>query len=179
MHENPWTTVDSTVVYENPWITVRHDDVIRPDGQPGVYGVVSTRTATGVLALTARDEVVLVGQYRYALDRYSWEIVEGGGDPGEDPQVIAARELREEAGLVASDWTPLGHEVHLSNSFTSEVGYLFLARDLTETPPEPDPTEVLEVRTEPLGRVMDMVTSGEITDAMSIIAILQTAAILA
>lgn len=170
--ENPWTTTGTRTVYRNPWISVREDQVIRPDGTPGIYGVVDTRIAAGVVALTPNDHVYLVGQYRYAIDRYSWEIIEGGGPQTDDPQEIAARELREEAGLIAATWRPLGHEFHLSNCITSEVAYLFLATDLTETTPNPDPTEVLEVRTVPFGRAIDMVRSGEITDSMSVMALL-------
>ncbi len=170
--DNPWTTTGTRTVYRNPWITVREDQVIRPDGTPGIYGVVDTRIATGVVALTPDDDVYLVGQYRYAIDRYSWEIIEGGGPHWDDPQDIAARELREEAGLTAAGWRPLGHEFHTSNCITSEVAYLFVATDLAQTTPDPDPTEVLAIRTVPFARSLDMVRSGEITDAMSVMALL-------
>ncbi|MDH3498529.1 MAG: NUDIX hydrolase [Acidimicrobiia bacterium] len=176
--ENPWTTVGTRHIYANDWISVREDQVIRPDGNPGIYGVVSTRIATGVVAMTPDDDVYLVGQYRYPIEQYSWEIIEGGGPATDGPQVIAVRELVEEAGLVAATWRPLVGAIHLSNCISSEVAYLYLATDLTETDPNPDPTEILEVRTVPFSRCLDMVMAGEITDAMSVMGILLTARVI-
>ena len=168
---NPWTTLSSREVYANPWITVREDRVVRPDGSPGIYGVVSAKIAAGVVALTAADEVVLVGQYRYPLERYSWEIVEGGTDHGETSLQAVQRELREEAGYAAADWERLGGDVHLSNSFSDEVAHLYVARELTPVPRDPDPTEVLAVRHVPFDEALAMVEDGEITDAMSVLAL--------
>lgn len=173
LERNPWKTVSTRTVYSNPWITVREDQVIRPDGNPGIYGVVETRVATGVIALTPDDEVYLVGQYRYPTKIYSWEIIEGGADPGEAPMEAAKRELREEAGLVASAWEQLGDEVHLSNCFSSERALFYLARGLTETDREPEGTEVLQIRKVPLRECVAMVDRGEIKDAMSVIALLR------
>lgn len=170
---NPWTRLASQTVYENPWIRVREDRVVRPDGETGIYGVVGTRIATGVVALTDADEVVLVGQWRYPLDRYSWEIVEGGVDDGETIQEAIARELREEAGLTAAVWEPLGDVVHLSNCFSSEEAYLFVARDLTEVPAAPEGTEDLARRRVPVDVALELVDQGEITDAMSVIGLLR------
>src|SRR5690606_11888068 len=130
--KNPWKTLDTKVVYENTWIRVREDVVVRPDGKPGIYGVVETRLAPGVAALTPENEVYLVGQYRYPMDSYSWEIIEGGSDDDESALDAAKRELREEAGLEASHWEALGPEIHLSNCHSNERGYLFLATGLTE-----------------------------------------------
>lgn len=171
---NPWTTRSSRVVYANPWITVREDDVVRPDGADGIYGVITTRVATGVVALTDDDRVVLVGQWRYPLEQYSWEIVEGGTDDGESPEQAAARELREEAGLVADHWEELGAPVHLSNCFTTEEGRLYLARGLAEVGADPDGTEELTRRLVPLDDALALVDDGTITDAMTVIALLRT-----
>ncbi len=173
LERNPWKTVSTKTVYSNPWITVREDQVIRPDGNPGIYGVVETRIATGVIALTPQNEVFLVGQYRYPTEVYSWEIIEGGADLGEPPMEAAKRELREEAGVVAGEWEQLGDEVHLSNCFSSERAFFYLARGLTETEREPEGTEVLQVRTVPLAECLAMVDRGEIKDAMSVIALLR------
>ncbi len=169
----PWKTTASRVVYENPWITVREDQVIRPDGQPGIYGVVETRMATGVLALTDQDEVYLVGQYRYTLEEYSWEIVEGGSDPGESALEAARRELREEAGLVAEHWESLGGEISLTNCHSSERAYLFVARDLREVGASPEGTEDLVLKKVPLEEAIAMVDRGEIKDAVSIMTLLR------
>ena len=176
--ENPWKRIESRTVYTNPWLTLREDRVIRPDGKSGIYTVVETRIATGVVALTPDEEIYLIGQYRYPTEEYSWEIVEGGSDPGEDPLDTAKRELREEAGLVAAQWAALGGEIHLSNCISSEVGRLYIARDLTEVAPEPDDTEVLQTKKMPFTEALKMVDSGEIKDAMSILGILRVARML-
>lgn len=168
---NPWHTRASRTVYENPWITVREDDVVRPDGRRGIYGVIDMRVATGVVAVTDDDEVVLVGQWRYPLERYSWEIVEGGTDEGEDPASAAARELREEAGLVAEHWQELGPPFHLSNCVSSEVARVYVARGLTEVGDDPDGTEELERRIVPLADALAAIDDGTITDAITIVAL--------
>ncbi len=152
---------------------VREDQVLRPDGQPGIYGVVEARIATGVIALSAEQKLYLVGQYRYPTQSYSWEIIEGGTEDNESPLVAAQRELREEAGLVAEQWLQLGGKIHLSNCITAECGYLYLARKLKNCPRSPDGTEVLELRQTTLAEAFSMLDSGEITDAMSIIALLR------
>lgn len=170
--ENPWKTLSTKTVYQNPWITVREDQVIRPDGNPGIYGVVQTRIATGVVALTETDDIYLVGQYRYATEMYSWEIIEGGADPGEAPLAAAKRELAEEAGLEAADWSQLGGELHLSNCHSSEIGFLYIARGLRQVPSSPEGTEVLKIKKAPFAEALADVENGKIVDGMSIIGIL-------
>lgn len=171
--QNPWKTISSRIVYQNPWIRVREDQVLRPDGMPGIYGVVETRIATGVVALTENLEVYLVGQYRYPTNHYSWEIIEGGADPGESALSAAQRELQEEAGLSAVNWLQLGAELHLSNCFSAEVGFLYLATGFTEVQSAPDGTEVLRVKRVPFSESIRMVRSGEIKDAVTIVALLR------
>jgi 8-oxo-dGTP pyrophosphatase MutT (NUDIX family) len=173
--KNPWQRLGSKIIYTNPWITVREDDVVTPGGTSGIYGVVETRVATGIVAMTDAQEMYLVGQYRYPVDEYSWEIPEGGSDPGEDPIVTAKRELREETGLVATDWEQLGGEVHLSNCFSAERGFLYLARGLSQQAAEPDPTEQLVVKKIPFSECLAMVDRGEIKDSLTIIAVLRVA----
>lgn len=173
MEKNPWTKLSSSVVYRNPWITVREDQVLKPNGKPGIYGVVETRIATGVVALDDRNEVYLVGQYRYPTEMYSWEIPEGGTDPGEDPIDAIKRELREEAGVIANSWMQLGGEIHLSNCFSAERGVLFLARDLSVTETSHEDTEVISVKRVPFREALRMVDDGTIVDGMSIMAILR------
>jgi 8-oxo-dGTP pyrophosphatase MutT (NUDIX family) len=173
VQKSPWVTRSTRPIYKNPWITVREDDVICPDGSNGIYGVVEAKIATGVLALDDEMNVYLVGQYRYPTDYYSWEIIEGGAEDGEAPLHAAQRELKEEAGLEATDWEELGGEIHLSNCFTSEKGYLFVARNLREVPKNPDSTEDIKTIKIPFEECIDRIRSGEITDALTIIAVLR------
>jgi 8-oxo-dGTP pyrophosphatase MutT (NUDIX family) len=165
-------------VYENAWIKVREDQVLSPSGKPGIYGVVEPRIAVGVVALTDAHEIFLVGQYRYPLDVYSWEIPEGGGEEDEPALVTAQRELREETGLLATSWDTLGAEVHVSNCHSSERGFLFIARGLTQAEAAPDETELLQLKKVPFRDALKMVEDGTITDGLSIIAILKTARLL-
>jgi 8-oxo-dGDP phosphatase len=169
----PWRRRSTRVGYENAWIRVREDQVLRPDGNAGIYGVVEVKAiATGVVPIDADGTTTLVGQYRYPLDAYSWEIPEGGGDPRIDPRLSAERELKEETGLVAATWDFLGR-VHLSNSITDEVGYVYIARDLHQAgPSEPEGTEALEVRRLPFGEALEMALSGRITDSLSVLGLL-------
>ena len=163
------------VAYENPWITIWHDEVSRPDGSPGIYGVVHFRNlAAGVVAFDDEDRIILVGQHRYTLDRGSWEIPEGGVPPDESPLEGIQRELREETGLEAADWRELGR-LDLSNSVTDEVAVLFVARGLHHGVAAPEPTESLDQRWVAFDEAVDMVHDGRITDAMSVAAILRLA----
>lgn len=171
----PWTCLSSEVKYENPWISVREDQVIRPDGNEGIYGVVSAKAAIGVLPVDSDGNLYLVGQYRYAMEEYSWEIIEGGNEDGESYEHTAARELEEEAGLVAGQLTPLGAEVHTSNCFCAERAYLFIARDLEHVPARPDATEVIEVKKVSLQEALEMLDNGEIKDSLSVIGLLRYA----
>ena len=171
VENGPWTRRSRRVAYANPWLTVWHDDVVRPDGQPGIYGVVHfENVAAGVVAIDDEDRVALVGQHRYTLDAYSWEIPEGGVPEGEDPLAGAQRELREETGVDAAEWRELAR-VHLSNSVSDEVAYLYLATGLRHGEATPDGTEALEVRWVPFDEVLAMTADGRITDAMSVLAI--------
>jgi 8-oxo-dGTP pyrophosphatase MutT (NUDIX family) len=171
----PWRRLARRTAYENAWIRVWHDDVLRPDGRPGVYGVVHFRTvAAGVVAIDAEDRVLLVGQHRYTLDAYSWEIPEGGVPPDEDPIDGARRELREETGVVAATWRELGR-AHLSNSVTDEAAVLYLATDLRQQAPEPEVTEDLAVRWVPFDEALAMTLDGRITDALAILGLQRVA----
>jgi 8-oxo-dGTP pyrophosphatase MutT (NUDIX family) len=171
--QNPWRRLSSRSIYTNPWIHVREDQVIRPDGNPGIYGVVELQNwAIGIVPLTDDGDTFLVGQYRYTLDVYSWEIPEGGGPKSETPLAAARRELREETGIAAERWAYLG-EAHLSNSVSDEVGCVFLAEGLTFGAAEPDGTEDLRIRRLPFAEAVEMALSGEISDALAIIGLLR------
>ena len=164
----PWTRRSREVAYDNPWITIWHDEVARPDGSPGIYGVVHfANLAVGAVVLDDEDRVLLVGQHRYTLDAYSWELPEGGVPDGEPAVDGARREVREETGVEADGWREIVR-FHLSNSISDEAGVLFAARARTHGAPSPEPTEELEIRWLPFDEALAMTTDGRITDAMTI-----------
>lgn len=168
-----WRTRSVGVRYDNPWITVTHREVTAPTGTDGIYGVVHFKNrAVGVVPLDDEGHTWLVGQWRYALDAWSWEIPEGGAPADEDPLDAARRELAEECGLAARDWTPL-LDLHTSNSVTDELGSVWLARGLSTVPSAPDETERLAVRRVPLDEAVDMVMDGRITDSLSVAALMK------
>ena len=170
--QNPWQRKSRTRAYENPWIGVDHDEVITPGGSPGIYGVVRFKNiAVAAVPLDAAGNTVLVGQFRYALDRYSWEVPEGGCPQGEETSKCALRELKEETGLTAKHLTKLV-DLDLSNSVTDEVGVAYLATELTAGEAEPEDTEDLALRTLPFSDAVRMALDGRITDALSIVALL-------
>lgn len=142
---NPWRRLSSRNVYDNAWISLREDQVVRPNGEHGIYGVMHFKNvAVGVLAI--EDEYIyLVGQYRYPLDKYSWEIPEGGCPEGEDLLRAAQRELEEETGLRAAKWEKLG-EAHLSNSVSDERAIWYIATELAQGEHRPEGTEQLNIR---------------------------------
>lgn len=167
----PWRRRTRRTAYENAWVEVFHDDVDRPDGSPGIYGVVHFRTrAVGVVALGEDGRVLLVGQHRYTLDRYSWEIPEGGVDEGETMEAGARRELREETGYEADDWRPL-FGFTTSNSVTDEQGEMYIATGLHPGDASPEATEEIEVRWATLDEIQSLIAQGEIHDLMTIAAI--------
>ncbi|WP_422926565.1 NUDIX domain-containing protein [Singulisphaera sp. PoT] len=172
---NPWTTLSTRVVYDNLWIQVREDQVLRPDGQPGIYGVVHFRNkAVGVLPVDDEGRIWLVGQYRYPVGGYSWEIPEGGGNEDEPIEDTALRELREETGFKAGR-LELISTTHLSNSVSDEIAYVFRATDLIPGESEPEGSERLQVKRVEWSEAWQMLQRGQITDSMSVIALLNEA----
>lgn len=172
-HQNPWKKIAEKQVYDSPWITVHHHDVLNPSGNPGTYSVVHfKKLAIGILPLDEHNNTWLVGQYRYPLHTYTWEIPEGGGNRDETPLVSAQRELLEECGIIAENWQCI-QELQLSNSATDEVAYLFVATNLTFTQSQPEETEQLEIKKVPFNEAYQMVLDGAITDSLSVAAILK------
>jgi ADP-ribose pyrophosphatase len=170
---NPWKINSEREVYDNPWINLTEYQVINPSGNPGIYGKIHYKNrAIGVLPLDDDMNTYLVGQYRFVLNQYSWEMPEGGGPLGTEPLESAKRELLEETGLKASNWTEL-QRIHLSNSVGNEFGYLYLARGLEQFEAEPEETEQLVVRKIPFNQVYEMVCNNQITDSMTIAAVLR------
>lgn len=173
MTDNPWKTLNSEEKYNNNWITVTEHQVINPSGGKGIYGEVHFKNlAIGILPLDAEYNTWLVGQYRYPLKAYSWEIPEGGGPLGTAPELSAKRELIEETGLVASKLTEI-QRMHLSNSVSDELAIIYLAQDLQLGEAAPEETEDLQLIKVPFTKAVEMVMNGEITDSMSVAAILK------
>ena len=172
-----WRKLGSRTIFENDWMAVRVDHVINPGGGENQYGHVHFKNrAVAIIALDHEDNTWLVGQDRYTLDEYSWELPMGGAPLAEPPLDAAKRELREETGLVAGHWKEL-MRLHTSNSITDEVGFAYVATDLTEGEPDFEETEDLEIRKLPLGDAVQMVLDGEITDAISAAALLRIYAV--
>ena len=174
--KNPWTTLSGEVKYENPWITVTEYQVINPSGGKGIYGKVHFKNfAIGIIPVDKDLNTWLVGQYRYTLNAWHWEIPEGGGPLNNNPLDSAQRELREETGLTATSWSEIIH-LHTSNSVTDEEGHIFLAEDLQEGTRDLEETEAgLKVWKLPLKDALEMALTGKITDSMSVMAILKVA----
>jgi len=171
---NPWVSVTRRGIYENNWIGLTEHEVINPSGGKGIYGVVHFKNlAIGILPLDDELNTWIVGQYRFPLNAYSWEIVEGGGAHGTDPLDSAKRELLEETGLMAVNWMEI-QRMHLSNSVSDELSIIYIARGLSQGQAAPEETEQLTVRKIPFEDAYEMVMSGEITDSMSVAAILKT-----
>jgi len=173
-----WQTHTVEERYDNPWISVSHRTVTAPTGAPGIYGVVHFKNiAIGVVPIDREGYTWLVGQARYPLQQYGWEIPEGGAPIGESALAAAKRELREETGITAKRWTSL-MKLNLSNSVTDEQARAFIAQDLSFGDVEPDGTEVLQVRRIPLDDAINMAMDGRITDGFAMTALLKTGLLL-
>lgn len=175
--DNPWTTLSVRQVYANPWLELWEERCLDPSGRPALYGRVSFRSkAVGIIPLDDAGNTWLVGQYRYCLKRYSWEIPMGGSPHPASVLDSARRELKEETGLSAGRWEQILF-LHTSNSVTDEEGYVFVAEDLTEGETEFESTEKIEVRRLPVLEAIHMARSGGITDALSVAGLLQLGAL--
>ncbi|NDA60451.1 MAG: NUDIX hydrolase [Chitinophagia bacterium] len=173
MENNPWIIQSEKIVYKNPWIQLIEYGVLNPSGKQGIYGKVHFKNvAVGVVVLDEEMHTWLVGQYRFPLQQYSWEIPEGGAPVGTDTLLTAQRELKEETGFVAANWQQL-LTMHLSNSVSDELAIVYLATELTPGPSEPEETELLQLKRIPLQTAFDWVENGTITDSISVAAFLK------
>ena len=170
----PWQVLDRRTSYENPWMRVIDHDVIRPDGAPALYGVMSpSNYAIIVLPVHSDGTITMVGQHRFATDRYEWELPEGGGAKTDMPLDSAKRELREETGLSAEHWVETFRS-DLSNSITDETGFGFIAWDLTQGESEPDGTEILSLRRLPFVEAVACAARGEFRDMPTVAMLMLT-----
>jgi len=168
-----WITNTETVVYDNAWISVSHREVTAPTGNDGIYGVVHFKNrAMAILPIDDEGNIWLVGQHRYPLNQYSWELPEGGAPMGESLLGAAQRELREETGIIAGLWTSL-LQAHLSNSVSDEYAVAYIARQLSFTTTEPDETELIKIKKVPLAEAVSMAMDGVITDALSMVCLMK------
>lgn len=173
---NPWRRRSRRSVYRNAWIEVLHDEVARPDGSDGIYGVVHFHErAVGVLPVADDGRLLLVGQFRYTLDRYSWEIPEGGVPMDEDPLDGARRELAEETGFTATTWRLLIPAFSLSNSVGDQTGCVFVASGLEPGTADPEPSEDIALRWVTLDEALALVDDGTIEDSVTQVALLRHA----
>lgn len=178
LNKNPWTSLSSRDIYDNPWIHVREEQVLNPKGGKGIYGVVSFKNkAIGIIPLDKDGNTWLIGQYRYPLNEYSWEIPMGGGPLAIDKLESAKRELKEETGFTAEKWTLIAR-IHTSNSVTDEEGWVYLAEELEEGETEFEETEDLRIWKLPLTEAIEMVMQNRITDSLSVGGLLKAARIL-
>jgi len=170
----PWTILKSKTVYENPWMVVTDHAVTRPDGKLGQYGVMSP-VNYAIIVLPVHDDgtITMVGQYRFATNRYEWELPEGGGPKTDTPLHSAQRELREETGLNAANWLET-FQADLSNSITDETGFGFIAWNLTQGDAEPEGTEELSLQRLPFTEAVDRAAKGEFRDMPTVAMLMQT-----
>jgi 8-oxo-dGTP pyrophosphatase MutT (NUDIX family) len=172
---NPWQTLSKKIAYENNWIEVVHKEMLNPNGNPAIYGQVNFKNvAIGVIPIDDEGFTWLVGQYRVPLDAYSWEIPEGGCSIDEEWVEAAKRELKEETGLLASEYENIC-KIHTSNSVCNEVGYIFLAKGISQSESEPEDTEDLKIKKIHISEALEMVMKNEITDSLSVAGILKVA----
>jgi ADP-ribose pyrophosphatase len=172
--QNPWITKSTETKYDNPWIRLDESQVINPAGNDGIYGVVHFKNrAMAIIPLDEENNTWIVGQFRYTSKTYEWEVIEGGVPEGEDLLEGAKRELKEEAGLIANEWTMIIDGCQLSNSVSDEIGYAYIARGLTITETNPEETEQLQIRKLPFDELVTMVMNGEIKDLLSVASVLK------
>jgi len=172
-NKNPWKVTDKKEIYDNPWIKLTEYKVITPSEKPGIYGTVHFKNiAIGILVLDQDYNTYIVGQYRFPLECYSWEIPMGGGLHDKSALESAKRELKEETGIIAKSWKQI-LKIHLSNSVTDEYGLTFVAKELEFHKASPEEVEELQVKKIAFSELFQMVMDGEITDSLTVASVLK------
>lgn len=170
----PWTIQETNQKYQNSFIDVREDQVLQPDGQPGIYGTVTMKPGVAILPIDSDHTVYLTRQFRYALGKESIEVVCGALEEDEPPFEAARREIQEELGIKAEEWNDLGF-FHMDTSIVHCPVYLFLAKQLTFTQTNQDGTETIEKLRIPLNEAIQMVMDSQITHSPSCVMLLKAA----
>jgi len=166
----PFQTMDSRVVWSCPWFSVRRDEILLPDGRPGVYNVVQHPGAVWVVPVTTAGDVLLIRHYRYAVDDWCWEVPAGGMREGQTAFEVAQEELKQEVGGEQADWHYVG-QFFTSNGISNEVGHAYLATGVMQGPTGHEPAEVMEIHPTPVEETLAMARRGEITDGPSALAL--------
>jgi 8-oxo-dGTP pyrophosphatase MutT (NUDIX family) len=170
--ENPWETKNSKIVYETKWMKIREDEVVRPDSSDGKYSYVDTPDSVYIVPITTDGKVYLIAQWRYPTKTFSWELPGGGGDGG-DILESAKRELKEETGLEAEEWTEVG-TLQPMNGVVAEIEHVFIARKLRETQDHKQTDDgITEIKKVRFDEIFEMIVQGDITDAQTIAAFTQ------
>lgn len=170
--KNPWKTKNSKIVYETAWMKIREDSVVRPDGSDGIYSYVETPKSVFIVAQDADEQIYLIGQYRYPTGMYSWELP-GGSTDGEELLVAAKKELKEETGLEATNWSEVGR-LQAMNGVVSEIEHVFLAKNLEQTGVNKQNEDGIDqVKKVSFAEILEMIKTGDMTDAQSIAALMQ------
>ncbi|MCB8944518.1 MAG: NUDIX hydrolase [Ardenticatenaceae bacterium] len=167
----PFRTISSRIAWSCPWYNIRQDEIITPDGQPGIYNVVQTPGAVWIIPVTPTKEIALIYSYRYTVDTWCYEIPAGGIKPGQSPKEAAQAELLEEVGGAAKTIEYFAR-FYTMNGIGDEEAHIFLATGVTLGKVQHEPTEVIQIHLKPIDEVLRMAQANEISDGPSALAIL-------
>ncbi len=168
---NPYKTKSSRIVWSCPWYSVRQDEIITPDGRPGIYNTVETTDAVWIVPVTPEGQIVMIYNYRYTVDDWCWEVPAGSVKPGQTVEEAAREELLEEVGGTAVSLQKIG-QFYTANGFCNEVGHYFLATGVTLGATNHESTEVMDIRPLPIDEALRMARAGEISDGTAVLALL-------
>lgn len=170
--KSPWKVLETRDIYKNHWMHVFEDSVIRPDGNPGIFGYIRMQPGVSILAITDDNKIIIEQEYRYSLEHDSLELPSGGIEDGATPLETAKKELQEETGYSASDWEYVGPVEPLTSTVHAPQ-HLFIANGLQKGKPKLEGTEVITAHELPFDKVYQMVLDGRITHSPTVVLILR------